>query len=243
MGLLFIVLILLALAAAVLLLRAAWRADDARAIVNTTYWLALIFSVVITITGTIAVVTTLVAKIVTVDIAVATFWPTLPEGVTLEGMDASIRSGGFTTATLDLAGLSMSARILLATSIALQVVTVVAISSAVVAMCRQARTGRPFARTGARVATVAAVIVAAAGLAAQTIGDIGANMAARQALDWEGAGQDCTESCPDITTWWPEPAITFELSLWPIGAALVLVALGMIWRHGAALERETEGLV
>ena len=34
-----------------------------------------------------------------------------------------------------------------------------------------------------------------------------------------------------------------EVSLWPVGAALALGALGAVFRRGAVLQRETEGLV
>jgi hypothetical protein len=36
---------------------------------------------------------------------------------------------------------------------------------------------------------------------------------------------------------------SLTLPLWPIGAALALAALGVVFRHGAVLQRETEGLV
>lgn len=47
----------------------------------------------------------------------------------------------------------------------------------------------------------------------------------------------------DLSTWLPRPRFDLTLPFWPIAAGLAFAALATIFRYGARLQRDTEGLV
>lgn len=78
-----------------------------------------------------------------------------------------------------------------------------------------------------RTFTRAAVITAIAAIIANAVTSIGMTMAART-LSW----------MPDA-----EPPFFWSIPIWPFAVALGMFALSAIFRYGAVLQRETEGLV
>jgi hypothetical protein len=93
--------------------------------------------------------------------------------------------------------------------------------------------GTPFSRAVGRWMLITAVVVLIAGVGGDLATDIGRELAAAAVLPPPDSGAAVT------TKGYPR----IDVSLWPIGAALALGALGAVFRHGAVLQRETEGLV
>lgn len=181
----------------------------------------------------------LVGPHVTIAIPVEEYWPQLPAGSDIEGPTAARVGGGFSSATVALAGLSTGARVCWAISQALAWIVPGAVAALVAVVCRQVRHGRPFAPVLARVTLIVAVAVAGGGTAAQVLGDIAGSMASRELLEWSGL----VSTAEDAVERLPAPALLISFPFWPIGAGLGLAALATVLRRGRVLERDTEGLV
>lgn len=102
----------------------------------------------------------------------------------------------------------------------------------VAVICRATLKGRPFNAVTSRWLLIAAVVILVAGLGSDVLTGIGSAMAAAEVLPPPGAGAVTTTGIYRVA-----------LPLWPIGAALALAALGVVFRHGARLQRETDLLV
>ncbi|MDN3310281.1 hypothetical protein QWJ90_05010 [Microbacterium oryzae] len=93
----------------------------------------------------------------------------------------------------------------------------------------QAAAGRPFHALTTRSMYIGAVVVAVTGLGSDVLSSIGQTAILRGLIGRGDAG-------------YPE-FFYVQSTLWPLGAALLLAALAAIFRHGAQLQRDTEGLV
>ncbi|ALJ21997.1 hypothetical protein [Microbacterium sp. No. 7] len=173
------------------------------------------------------------------------FWPALPEGIELEGMTAERVGGGFREAALFLDGLSTGARVCLAIGGALGWLVPGAIAALIGVACFQLLAGRAFAPVVARVTIITAVVVLVGGIAAGVLNDVGSSLAAQEALAWTSASVagDRPGDAELLTSLWPRPAWRVDVPVWPIGAGLGLAALSAVFRYGAGLQRDTEGLV
>lgn len=214
--------------------------------VNFVWWASAIYAVVVVMTSVGGAVRTMLARTVNVDVGVEAFWLQLPAGATLEGVEAVRESGGFTTAELELRGLSETVRGLLAVADLVSGLMIATVAVLVALACRNLRRGTPFAPVLARAARRTAVVVLLGGLLAQVLRGFGQNAAGRAALDfsgatWSYAGYNARPD--DIHAFVPTPAFAIEVSLWPIGLALVLGVLAVLMRAGSALENETKGPV
>ncbi|MCB1273770.1 MAG: hypothetical protein KDB25_05175 [Leucobacter sp.] len=180
---------------------------------------------------------------------VETFWPELPEGVELEGTGAALNTGGFTQVTGTVAGLDLPTRICWAISQALWWLIPGVIAALIALACRQLRAGSAFAPAVAKATMATAVVVTVGGFAAQVLGDIAGSMAAAEVLQWHGAtwgGNDALEALgieDPLSAWWPKPGMRIELPFWPIAAGLGFAALAAIFRYGAKLQHDQEGLI
>lgn len=174
------------------------------------------------------------------DLPVSLPWPEpLPceQGIPSQPSDTTLMCAHVGTADATIAELGVGAKLLLELGEILGIVLAASPALLLVVVCAQALKGTPFSRTVGRWMIIVAVLVLVAGLGAELASSIGRSIAAAEVLPPAGAEPV------------PEPGVTttgiyrVEVSLWPVGAALALGALGAVFRRGAVLQRETEGLV
>jgi hypothetical protein len=169
----------------------------------------------------------------------------VPSGVTLDGLRATISDGGFDRVTVTAAGLSVGARWTAAASVLLAMATAIVVAFVVLRLVRSTQEGDPFA-LGSRALIRTGLVVLVGGTASVWVGDVGDWLASRELFGtggWSGVdvGADVT-SLSQLG--WPEPA-AFRLDLpWaPLAVAVVLALLAAVFRQGARLRADTEGLV
>ncbi|HWI31408.1 MAG TPA: hypothetical protein VNT50_07940 [Microbacterium sp.] len=163
-------------------------------------------------------------------------WPeTLPceQGIPAEATKTSLVCAHVATADATIAMLSVSTRVVLALGELLGLVLAATPAVVVVVVCAQALRGAPFGRTVSRWLIIAAVVVLVAGLGAELVTSAGRALAAAEVLP--PVASDAAVTTTGI--------FRLTVPLWPIGAACALGALGVVFRRGAVLQRETEGLV
>ncbi|GAA1919062.1 hypothetical protein GCM10009775_09530 [Microbacterium aoyamense] len=135
-------------------------------------------------------------------------------------------------ADASIAALSFGTRATLALGELLGLVVVAMPAVVVVIICAYAVRGAPFAKPAARWLFIAALVILIAGLGAAILTDVGQSLAAMESLPASGEGP--------VTA---QPTYRIDVPPWPIGIAFALGALGVIFRHGSRLQRDTEGLV
>ena len=136
-------------------------------------------------------------------------------------------SAGFTNASVIASGLTDGTRALLATGLGLGPLTGVVVSGAIAFLFVSVSRGRPFARALYRVTLLTGATLAFGALLAQFVGGLGQMSAA----------EELNPTANDVF----EVAFTFDPIL-PI-AGFAVLALAYVFRAGARLQRETEGLV
>lgn len=136
------------------------------------------------------------------------------------------------SADVTIAALGFSTKALLALGQLLSLVVVAMPAVVVVIVCTYAVRGAPFAKPAARWLFIAAVVILVAGVGSAILTDVGHSLAAAEAFPAPDDGSVTAQSTYRIT-----------VPPWPIGVAFALGALGVVFRHGARLQRETEGLV
>lgn len=112
----------------------------------------------------------------------------------------------------------------------------------IVLACWKLLNGDPFVALVTRVALWTSAIVLVGGLAAQILQQVAASRAARALLDVTGY------TAPDVhgemlPTGLPSSTGSWSVSLWPIGAALLIAAFAALVRYGTRLQQDVEGLV
>lgn len=250
--LLITALLVLAVGAAIAAIIATkWSKGEKGDVVIVTRFIAIIYAAITFVATVITIVTTLVSEVVSVTIPVRQFWPDVHPWVTLTGApDASIVGGGFSTATVDIIGLGLDARLWLAGGHALQGLTFTLIAVVVAMLSHRMLAGSPFRTALARSITVVAVVIAAGGMAWQLCFGIGGSIASEQALfvsGWTSGGP--TSEITDYvlehfeSTGLPESTLMIDLGFWPLLLGLALAVIGLAFRHGERLQRDTEGLV
>jgi hypothetical protein len=189
-------------------------------------------------------VSKLVAPTLSVPMAVATYAPKLNSSLSLNGPTAVVVSGGYDHATFQLSGLSAGVRLSLAGADLAAGGASFVVAIAVAILCRRVVAGDPFGRVMPDVITVAGVSILVGGFVWQALSQLGSLLASQQAFHVTSG--HWTNSVAGITpesAAWPKTDYSFALSFWPIGIALALFAIAIVFRYGAALQRETEGLV
>lgn len=158
-------------------------------------------------------------------------WPEQPEcGETPSG-DAAVVCASVTSVDATVANLSLGTRLLLVAGDLLQLVVAAVPALLIVVICRQLLRGAPFARRASRVFFLAAGVLLFAGITGELVSSIATSLAAAEALPSSGEG---------LTS---NGFIRTAVPLWPVGASIALAALGVVFRQGWTLQRETEGLV
>jgi hypothetical protein len=100
-------------------------------------------------------------------------------------------------------------------------------------VCFQLLRGVPFARTVTRTLIVSAGAVFVLGMAAPVLDGISKGAASAAALPPDDGSAAAFSA----------GGFSVSLPIWPVGAALALIALAAVFRYGARLQRDTEGLV
>ncbi|MGM1017833.1 MAG: hypothetical protein ACQEW8_09880 [Actinomycetota bacterium] len=124
-------------------------------------------------------------------------------------------------------GIGAGVRTLLFVSQVLGFILIATPAALIAVVSARARQGKPFDRIVIRALFVSAVAIVVTGIGGDVLGQVGRTLVAREVIDPE----------------YLSPAFTFELQLWPLPAAVALAVLAAVFRRGAALQRETEGLV
>lgn len=124
-------------------------------------------------------------------------------------------------------GAAPGVRVLLFAGALLTIAASAAVGWAIHVAARSAREGAPFRPIVARTFTITGIVVMTAVVVGDIVRRIGMTLAARS-LPWREEDQI------------PFP---LEIALWPFAVGIGFFALAAIFRHGARLQRETEGLV
>ncbi|TQL41960.1 hypothetical protein FB562_2547 [Homoserinimonas aerilata] len=207
-----------------------------------TYWGAIAYAALMTIVGVITIVTALSGD-VTLDVPVSEFWPELdPRFTVLDQPDATIVGGGFTTATLTLAGLDLPTRLLLGLQAALSSGMFVTISLAIARIAKAVEGRRPFTSVLPKATTAAAIAVGIGGFGAQIAGGIASSMASEQALGIHGWSAEGVTDAESLELGLPEPTLLVQFDFWPLLLFIVLSALAAIFAYAERLQRDTERL-
>ncbi|UCR87936.1 hypothetical protein [Mycetocola spongiae] len=234
-----------ALGCALWLLRGPRAGEPGATRVRVTRVLALIYTVFTALGTIILVLNTLLAPTVSVRLPVAPFWPTLPPGAQIEGPTASVVGGGFLSADVQVEGLTVGTRVLLAVESLGTGVLLVTLGALILLLCSNLLAGKPFTGTLVRALGAAAGIVLLAGFALQICGDLGAWRASAEALSVTSASWPATVDLELLGTPYGQPLPTerMNVSLWPIAVSLVLLVLAGLIRAGSRLQRDSEGLI
>lgn len=238
-----------AVATTIVRLTRADRHDDGGArTVQVTRVLAGLFMIVVTIGTLVEAVHLLVAERLSLDVPVdgpvTENWPTLPAGTDIQMKLVTDMTATIERVTVDVEGLDLVVRGLLAAGTVLEGLAILAIAALIFRACRSLQSeSEVFTAALARAASITAAVMLVAGIVSQVLLELGRVSAAVAAFTWSSAEQDCPTTCPDIDTLWPEPAIEATLSFWPIGAGLALAVLALLLRRALVLQQDSRGLV
>lgn len=172
-------------------------------------------------------------------------------GLEIMQPDARILAGGADQATLQLQGLSLTAKLLLAGASVVQSAVLVLIALIGIRLARNVRSGRPFAGLSRPLLVAAYVLLIGTAISA-VLYSTGSYLAGQESLfldGWSYAGDLDqllgSDSSSDLSYFgWPQPAAwSLLISPWPIGGALLLGLMGAVFRVGDQLQQDTEGLV
>lgn len=238
---------LVAAVATALLWMASSRArkrGDASPVVSLALTFSAFWACVSVVGVAIGVVSNLTSSAPRMSVPVATFWPGALPGVAIDdGPTAHVAGGGFTTAEVDVAGVSAAARGMWTAGQALWGLIPATVAALIAVACFQLLAGRAFDRIIVRMTMITAVVVAAGGTAAQVLSDIAGTMASHELFTVVSAQWKDIPGIEQPLDWWPNPTLDIALPFWPIGAGLALAALAAVFRYGSRLQRDTEGLV
>ena len=159
-------------------------------------------------------------------------WPDpLPAGAGEGG--AQLLWANIPDASATVAGLGIGIRLVFVVATLLSLAVLATPAALMLVIGRQMLRGTPFTRRVSSWLFASAIVVLVAGVAVEIIEAIGRTLVARAVLPgWDSGAAATTQGLFSLT-----------VPLWPFAAALALAALGAVFRHGAALQRETEGLV
>ena len=192
----------------------------------------------------------LFAPTVVTSMPVRSFWPALKPSVQLDPAPlARLTGGGFDVANASLTGLTLDARIWLAAAQLCQGTMVVAIGISIAVLASRLIRGDPFGRVLSSTAFATAAAIGVGGILWQLCSGIGGQLVSAQMLTvsgWQINDRDLASNnfagnnVSEIGL--PFPAEGFKVDLWPIGAALAIVAIGIAVRYGETLQSDAERL-
>jgi hypothetical protein len=170
-------------------------------------------------------------------IPVSVAWPTMlpcwsgdepaPAGT------ATLACAGVDTAWASVAGLDAGLRIMLGLGDSLTLLVTAVPGVLIASFAQRASDGPVFATRTSRRLMACAVFVLVAGSAGSVLTQVGSALTAQLVLPASGSGAAVTAAS----------TVGFDPPYWPLGVALGLAALSVVFRQGARLQRDTEGLV
>ncbi len=164
-------------------------------------------------------------------------WPTeLPcqsSGDEITGEGAVLYCARVESASATVSSLDGGLRALLGVGSVLSLLVAAVPGIVIAALGERALTPTPFAARSARWLLISAIVVLVSGTLGSLLTDVGSFLVAQSVL---------AESIADAPLTAPM-AFNLNPPAWPLGVALGLAALSVIFRQGARLQRETEGLV
>jgi hypothetical protein len=214
--------------------------------VTFTRFVAWLYVIGTSLTTIGSVIATFTSRAVSLSLPVQQFWPTLPAGARITGgPTAHVVGGGFTNATVSVAGLDGAARTWLAASILLQGVTVVVVALVVAGLCTTVLNGNPFRPVVSLGIRIMGITVIVGGISWQICSSVAGGIASRQVLQLGSTEISRSIRWHDVNTiiGFPMPSYASPVDLWPLWIGLALLALSLVFRHGIRLQRDTEGLV
>lgn len=210
---------------------------------------SLVLTAIVTTVGVIAV---LIGNQVSVDLGIAPSMPSLDvPGMRVVEPEATIVSAESLTATYSVTGLSLKVRAAYALSILINGVIVAYFSWIIYAVAKGLRSGTPFTGRSTQLIRAGALLFTGSLLSqiSKMVGNLIASNEALMITDWSYEGSDPEVNAlidaghqpfPD----WPFPSETLgEISLTPLGIAVALVLLGVVFSSGERFQRDSEGLV
>lgn len=161
---------------------------------------------------------------------VSEFWPRLPRGTEIDGVEAEVVGGGFSQAEVVLEGLSGKAQALNALGILLFGAVSVVLGLLAVALCTRLLRGPRQDTSLVRNLRIGAGFVLIAGFVAQYFQIVAGHLASAQALDYEGAswssgrGGDFRD-LNDILGLPMSDTASMTIDIWPLFLALGLLVV------------------
>lgn len=186
------------------------------------------------------------ARSVRLTVPVSTFWPKLLPSVQIEqGGSAHVTGGGFRAADVAVSGLSMTAKLWLASGHLLQGCTYVIIGLAIAGLCYRMLRDDPFRAAVSSAVSVTSVSILVGGLGWQLCFGVAGVLASGEVLNltsWSIENTDVVGHDIHALGWPSSTTSSFTIEFWPIYLALALAAVGGVFRYGEKLEREKERL-
>ncbi|WP_213816729.1 hypothetical protein [Glaciihabitans sp. dw_435] len=220
---------------------------------------AAIWVATVLVVTTAALIQTLTSDSVQLTMPVAEFWPALYPSLHVQGTSAVVTGGGFTSATVSVAGLDVAARLWLAAGTLLVALTQLVIAIMVLRFCTRLLSDDPAPAHFRRALRIAAFTILIGGLCWQVCFGISGTLASQQVLGRSGWDMtDTVVSGSDLEIrGLANPAVHLQVDFWPILVALALLAASSAFQVGAKMQsdreqllvdrqrlvRETEGLV
>lgn len=214
--------------------------------VNATRRIAWVYLAFCVVGGLIASAGTLWGTEVAVRLPVAEFWPALPGNVTIDTPLATVESGGFRWADVNVRGLDMEVRLMLTGSILAQAAVAVGAGLAIIKLCTADKSHSLFVPQLVRGVQQLAGVVLLGGMLWQACEIFGGSMAAEQVLGataWGQAGETMVWTDIHNIVGLPSVGYAWEFNLWPIGVALVLMVLAELFRQGNKVQKDVAGLI
>jgi hypothetical protein len=195
-------------------------------------WVGIVF--IGAVVGLIALIASPVTTLT--ELPVAVDWPSaLPcqSAGEAAGASTSLYCARLPTATAEIAALSGGIKTLVFAGGLLAYVAAAMPGVLVSVLCSLASAGTPFARPASRWLLVSSVVILVSGMLGEIVLAIARFLAAGAVLPGAQSGDPATAPSTFAMT----------VPVWPIGAALALAALAVIFRHGSQLQRDNEGLI
>jgi hypothetical protein len=166
----------------------------------------------------------------------------LPDGYEPMGISATVVSGGFDRVTVTASGFTVFTRIMLALPPVLFAATTITLALLVMRLARSLGNGDPFGLRSRAVAT-AGWVALLGGMLGTWAGNLADWLASRDlfgAIGWSYTGD---VSDPTTLGWPSAAAFRLDLPFAPFVAGLLLLLLAAVFRHGAQLRADADGLV
>ena len=189
------------------------------------------------------VITDLLAQTIPVSLDVAQFWPKVNPTMKLDGITASVVGGGYDRASFTIAGLGLDARLWYAGAALSEGLAVVAVSVTIALLCNRVWRGDPFDLTVPRAFTLSGFAVLFGGLAWQICNQVAGYRVIDETFMPSGASWTTTVHGMTMNSvTWPHGATSFNVISWPVGIAMGLFAIAVVFRYGAKIARERAAL-